>query len=413
MRGGALVMAATLLWHASNFAYNSLGAHALGPSQYGALAAVVALLYVVSPLLFSVQTLASGVAARLTETGNWDRLAGLLRYYTRRLAVAAVVLTILLLPTSEAVARALHLPSALPVILVFATLPLAVVVNVQRGALQGSRRFGRYAGSTAVEAVAKVGVAVALILLWPTVEGALLAVLAGLICAGIAHFGLLRFLPRRPSPLGGVRHPTGESAATLASLSLLALLFSVDVIVAKHFMSAHDAGLYAAVSLCGKIVFFATSGLNWLLFPLFSAIHQRGGSGRQAFLAGLAVLLAVSAAIATVEFTVPSLVVTPLVGTRYAAATHYIGLMAIAFGLYGAVYLASLYLLSRKRIAGVAVLAVAAVAQLGGLAAFHRTVFDVAWVELVVFGAAAAVLAVVCLRIPLAQPSREGNGRVG
>jgi O-antigen/teichoic acid export membrane protein len=401
--GGAMVFGSTLAWHASNFAFNSATARILGPAGYGELAAIVAILYLASPLLVSVQTVASRTATGLVVAGHDNRIRGELRLYGRRLFFVGLVAAALLALGSSALARFLRVSDGRPIAILGFALALSVVTHLQRGVMQGTTRFGRYAVSTLSEALAKVALAVALAWMWRSVDGPVLGVVAAAGCGLVVNAVLLRFLPKGDE--AGSRDaalPAG-SAATVATFLLLSLLLSVDVLAAKRYLPAAESGLYAAVSLSGKVVFFATSAVSLYLFPSFSAERERNADGRRTLEWALAAVGGCSAVIATAYFTAPSLVVRPLFGARYDAAGPYLGWIAIAFGGYGVAYLCATYLLARGRWAGPVVLVVAAVAQLGALYALHTTIARIVAVQVAVLGTAAVVLMLVCLRRPVRE----------
>jgi O-antigen/teichoic acid export membrane protein len=248
----------------------------------------------------------------------------------------------------------------------------------------------------ACEAGTKVAVAVALLVwLWPTVEAGLLAVVAGAAVAAAASVLLLRFLPRARAPVEPIPHPYAYSLTTLLSLVLLALLLSVDVLAAKRYLPGSDAGLYAAVSLCGKIVFFATSAFSVVLFPFFSARQEEGRDSRRHLAVALAAIAGVSGALVAVYFLVPSVVVRPLYGDRFEAAGDYLGWIGVAYACYAFVYLTAMYLLSQQQARGTGMLAVAVLAQLAALYTFHSSIWAIIGVQLGTFAATAAVLAVL------------------
>jgi O-antigen/teichoic acid export membrane protein len=402
VRAGALVFASTLAWHASNFLFNGVTARLLGPARYSELAATIALLYVTSPLLVSIQTVASGTATSLVVSGRLDATRSLLGFYYRRLFVVAAVFAALAALASSAAARFLRLHSGLPIAIVAAGLSLSIVTHCQRGVLQGTQRFGRYAASTLVEATAKI-VAIVLVaaLVRPSVEGAALAVPAGAICGLVANTLLLRFLPRsRGEPRA---RPTveGRPAATGATFILLALLLSADVLAAKRYLPAGLAGLYASVSLAGKAVYFATSAVSLFLFPVFSEQRVRNVDGRRSLVAATGAIALCSAALAALYFLAPEVVIRPLFGAHYDAAAPYLGWIALAFGGYAVAYLAATFLIARRSTAGVVVLGGAAFAQLTALYALHGSIGQIVAVQVVVLCAAAAFLLAAALR---AQP---------
>lgn len=404
LRGSALVLAATLGWHAVNFLFNALAARRLGPDKFGSVAAIVALLYALGPLLLTLHTVSSRVTTELSVAGEETSVRPLLRYYALRVGFATAVAAGAASLLSRPLADFLNLSSPFPLAIACATFPLAAVSHLQRGALQGAGRFGRFAVSIGFEAVTKLALVLVLLLwLWPTVEGAVLSLLLANCLAILAHLVLLRFLPRG-GVASGVAHPARYSLVTLVSLTMLALLFSVDVLAAKRYLGSADAGLYAAVALAGKIVFFATSSVSTVLFPWFSARWERGHDSRRPLLAAIAVLAAPSAALVALFFAAPSLVVGPLLGDRYAHAGDYIGWMALAATLYAVANLAGLYLLSQNASTGAAILSVVVLAQLSGLYSFHNSIGVLIAVQVTVIGVAAVALT---LRAAMLPPRRS------
>jgi O-antigen/teichoic acid export membrane protein len=395
---GALVLGSTLVWHASNFVFNSATARILGPAGYGELAAIVAILYLASPLLVSVQTVASRTATGLVVGGHDGRIRTELRAQGKRLVFVGLLAAALLALGSSALARFLRVSDGRPIAILGLALALSVVTHLQRGVLQGTTRFGRYAVSTLSEAVTKVVLAVALAWFWRSVDGPVVGVVAAAGCGLVVNTLLLRYLPTTDDSTGrSLALPRG-SGATVATFLLLSLLLSVDVLAAKRYLPPAESGLYAAVSLSGKVVFFATSAVSLYLFPSFSEDRERNEDGRRRLARALLSVAGCSGVIAGAYFTAPSLVVEPLFGARYDAAGPYLGWIAIAFGGYAVAYLCATYLLARGRWAGPAVLVVAAVAQLGALYALHTTIARIVAVQVVVLVTAAVALVAVCFQ---------------
>jgi O-antigen/teichoic acid export membrane protein len=398
MAGGAVVFAGTFVWQFSNFAFNSVAAHLLGPGRYGDLAAITGLTYLAGPVFLSIQTVTSRESTTLAMGGDISEVRGLLRYYTIRLALFGLACWGVVAALSGFVARVVHLPSAAPIAMLGSVFVLFSVTHLQRGVLQGTQAYGRYGLSAAFEGVVKVVAAVAILLLMVrTATAAVLAIPVAAASAVGLNWALLRFLPGSGERSRPVAHPYRYSFVTLATLILLAALASADVIAGRHYLGATTAGLYAAVSLSGRVVFFATASLTYFMFPLFSERQDRGTDGRRTLAAGLAVVALVSSLIVAVYFLTPGLLIHPLFGERFAVAGRYIGWMGIAFGLYGGAYLSAMYLLSQKRHAGLLILGGAVLLQLTGLYVFHASITRLIAVQAVVFAAAAAGLIAVAL----------------
>jgi len=150
-------------------------------------------------------------------------------------------------------------------------------------------------------------------------------------------------------------------------------MLSSDTLVAKHYLSDYQAGIYAGVSLTGKITYFAASSLFIIAFPVFSRHHDQGEASAKWILTACGIVCLTTTAIAVVFALQPAWVVIPLLGSRYRGAEAYVPWMAAVFGLYALGYLISIYLLARKRREVIAVLSLAVVVQFAAFFYWHTS----------------------------------------
>ena len=405
-----------MVGQACSFAFNAVGAHALGPARYGVLAASMALLSFVVPLLAAVQAVASRKATSLVARRELGKAVPLLRHYGVRVTCGALALGATAAAASRWLSGLFHLGSQWLVVIVGATIPCYVVGHLLGGLLQGVERFGRFALESVVEGLAKAVLGViAMGLLWGSVLSGMAAVSVssaiGLVTYLLLTLPLLargRLAPTAASAparngeraaatakgvtgvAGGEPGVARYSVTALATYGLLALMLSSDTLIAKHYLSDHQAGLYAGISLTGKIAYFAASSLFVVVFPIFSRHHDEGiGSGKW-ILAAAGMVCAVAGAVVILFAVEPAWVVGPLLGDRYGAAEGYVPWMAAVFGLYALSYLVSTYLLARKSRGVIAVLGAALVVQFTGFFAFHSTMTKLMGVLAVSFAVTAA-----------------------
>lgn len=233
-----------------------LAGRLLGPVRFGAFGVVMAVYYVlVGPLSRTLETSARKIAAE-----GKDAVAALgVPALRTGLAVWAVFL--LAVPVIGGLSG---VPSV--ALLVFSPVfPLAYLLAVGSGALQGLERFRAYAAYEVVSSVAKLS-ALGLVLAGLGLTG---AVAAPVIDAGI---GLL--------VVGVALYPFTWSSATAAGRSLLGrsglfilavyAAFSIDVVLVKLFLGAEMTGLYNAVAVIGKGVFFGAVAINRTVFARFA-----------------------------------------------------------------------------------------------------------------------------------------------
>ncbi|KKR82349.1 MAG: Capsular polysaccharide biosynthesis protein, partial [Candidatus Daviesbacteria bacterium GW2011_GWA2_40_9] len=152
----------------------------------------------------------------------------------------------------------------------------------------------------------------------------------------------------------------------------------------KHFFSSHDAGIYAALSTLGKIIFFGAGPVAQVMFPIISKRHAQGEDYKKVFLYSLILSLLISLAVVLIYWLFPSLSVTILFGSSYLEVA---GLL-VQFGLFMTLLtLSSLmvnFYLSIGQTKVVVLPFVAALAQIIGLWFYHSSLEIVVNVSLVV-----------------------------
>jgi O-antigen/teichoic acid export membrane protein len=295
--------------NALNYAFNLVMSRLLGPADYGALGALLALVLVGTVPGVALQAV---VARHTTLAGQavgrlWSRVL---------VAVVAVggALGLLTLLLSPGVAAFLHLPSLGPCLwLAAALLPLPLLSAVQ-GMLQGREWFRVLAAVLLVAAAGRLAVGLGLVAGGLGVEGAMAATAVGSALAVLVAVPRLRAQegwerPRRPAGDGAWWWPRkgseaaalgGEVVAAAAGVLGLLLLANVDVLLARHFLPAEASGLYAAGAVLTKIAFWAPQFVVTLVFPrLVVAADRRRLLGRSAgVVAAVGAPLVVAAALA-------------------------------------------------------------------------------------------------------------------
>jgi O-antigen/teichoic acid export membrane protein len=408
--GGVAVVVGTGAFQLANFLTNAVAARALGPDSYADLAAVIGLVYLSSPFFVSFQTVASRVTTTLIAEGHGRKVRGLLAYYATRVTAVVALIGGVLALGSGLVAAALRIPSAMPIALLSVVFAFSTVTHLQRGVLQGARRFGQFGAGSAIEGWIKL---VTIVVLLRVVVASPSVVIVGLIVGGgaaaVIDWSMLRSMPPSEYGVFPEAHPFRLSLHTLGTLLLLAMLLSVDVIAANRYLPDTTAGIYAALSLTAKTVFFATAALTTFAFPLFSEHHDLGRDARPTLLWILAVDVAIVAS-ATVALTAfPNAFLSALFGERFLAAAPYVSFGALVFGLYAIVHVCAMYLLSQGRTAAIVVLGACALAQLAGLRAFHDSIPDLLTVQAVVFATAAVALFALALLARRDRSAREDS----
>jgi O-antigen/teichoic acid export membrane protein len=201
---------------------------------------------------------------------------------------------------------------------------------IPRGTLQGTQHFAGLSLNQLSELVIRVLALVVLLSFGLGVNGAILALLAG--TAGALVLGtasLRRALPREGQRVEVPAMTSFVISACIGTIGIT-LLFNLDVVLAKHFLPAHAAGIYGGLNKIEVIIYYGTLSVSQVLFPrVVEAVAKRAHPGHLLFLSGG--LIAFAGAVALSVFAlVPHLVVNILFGSAYHDADPFIVLVGIS-----------------------------------------------------------------------------------
>jgi len=127
-------------------------------------------------------------------------------------------------------------------------------------------------------------------------------------------------------------------AAFFSSLSLTSF-FTVDIILARYFLTPLEAGKYAALSIFGKIIFFASNSVVAVMFPMISERYAQGKNYRKILILSFLLVAGISTAIMGIYFFFPNLMVQLLYGQEYLSIIPNLLPFAVFASLYSLGYL--------------------------------------------------------------------------
>lgn len=385
---GAVTLAvATTVGHALSYAFSLVLSRALGPADFGALGALLAVGIVASVPATALQTQVARLAA--VSPGGADLRRGYRLGWTIGGSVA-LVMTVLAIP----LAALLRLDSALGVLLLSAGLIPLGALGARQGVLLGRGAFTMLAAaSVLVPALRLVGAGVAAGS-GVGVSGALGLQAAATWLGLLAVIGLVRTLPNQAGT-DSVRAPGPSAASLLAATSGLVGLFvlaNVDVLLARAFLTDVDSGVYAVASIGAKVVFWGSHFVALLVFPRVA----RGEGDLSLVLRAGAVVAVVGGAAALLSVPLAPPVLDFLVGPAYADAAAVAPWFVVLGTLLALVQLSTYASLAADRRRFSAVLWGAVIGQVAVIALlFHGNILQI--VAVCIAGNAMLVLAAVVM----------------
>jgi O-antigen/teichoic acid export membrane protein len=306
------------------FVYHAVAGRWLGTRTYGEVSALVALYTVGTAVNLTLVLVLARCAAHLQAMGRLGAIRPLMRRTGRAIALPALLLCLAVGAIALPAADFLRLSSAAPLVWLGLAVALYWFTAIPRGILQGLQRFPALAANLSLELVVRTLTLVALLALGLSVTGSMMALVAGVGFAYLLGTATLRDLRRhRPEP---------DRMGSLAGFGMMAAagtvgvlwLYNVDVVLAKHYLGAHQAGIYGGLNKIETILYYATVSVSQVLFPrVVEAISTRRHPGRLLLLS-CALIVALGLGAIVIFGAVPGLVVQVLYGPAFADAGPFV-----------------------------------------------------------------------------------------
>lgn len=371
-----------------NYLYHLLMGRMLGVSLYGALESIISALYILSVPTLTLNLVIVKYVSSHKGRGEHESIHGLYNYILRLLLIFGLLISIIFIIISPHIQKFLHLPSITLALL----LPLGFFLNLfyflNKSLLQGISSFFKLSVLNFIEALVKLFFAVLLVYLGFRVEGAYGAVIVSIALTSVVSVFYIKdivkiHLTRAVEYLHGTDLLKFSLPTFITSLGLISI-FTTDVILVRHFFPGAESGYYSALSVLGKIVYFAAAPIVLVLFPMISEHHARGESYKRILVLGTSFTLLIAGLITLVFFLAPEFMVLLLFGTKYLVIAGMLGIFGIFISLLSLSSLFANFYLSIHRTTPSFMVGGAAIFQIILIFLFHKNLLEIIWVCLII-----------------------------
>lgn len=364
------------------------------PGDYGALQSLISLTGIFIVPLATVGTVIAKYVSSYVGKSQRGKVTALYELFTRYNLSIFFVGGVLFLVFTPVILSFLHLTNRINVLILDIGLFFGLFIVLNKATLQGLSMFVELTVTQFIESYGKLLLGIAAVLLGLGVPGAFGAfVFIGFISFVYMYWTLRRRLPHADShfklPYASMaRYAVPSFLVTLGVVSF----YSTDVVLVRHFFDAHNAGLYAALSVLGKIIFFGAAPVSVAMFPLVSEAHSRGEKFQRIFLISLAATIAIAGTVSLVYTLMPNFALGVMIGTAYIEAAPLLSRFSIFLSLVAVINLLALYFLSIHRMIPVYFVAFGALTQASLIWFYHGTLTQVVTISVTVTCVLTAIL---------------------
>jgi O-antigen/teichoic acid export membrane protein len=372
--GSAVMIVGTNLANFFAYIYHLLMGRFLGPESYGELVALISLLGIVVTT-FGFLGL---VVVKFVSASKDNELQGIFTWFSNKSIVLGMVVALvfaLLTPYFSAFLKINYIAFVLLALVI----SFSIVSTVYRSFLQGLLRFKEFVVITNIDITGRLLLGLLLIYFGLSVKGALI----GYLLSAFISFLLVRYFLReyRSVKEKVVFNKVKEMLFYAIPMFLVSVatlsFFSTDIILVKHFFSSHDAGIYAALSALGKIIFFGASPVAAVMFPMVSQRKSRGFTYRKIFLLGLLMTISIISFVLFVYWLLPELSILILYGNKYLDGVQYLLRFALFMGIFTLCSYFLSYFMAQGKTKVSYFITTAAMVQAVGIWLYHGDIFEV------------------------------------
>lgn len=385
VKNSLIVLIGSTAANVGTYVFHLLMGRILGPVNYGILESLISLSYFLS---IPIGVLGLVVAKYVSqEIEHPVKMASLVKTLSQKVSFWGVGGLVVFFLSFFWLKKIIRVDSFFYFAAIGVFSYLSIYTTIFSCTLQGIMQFSQLNFLNIFNSWSKLLVGFLLVALGFQVGGALAAlIIAAFFTLGLGYFLITRYLPFKNAEeiknwvFAWRRY---SLAVFLTNLSLTSL-YTSDVVLARYFLPPQEAGYYAALSVLGKIIFFASSPITTVMFPTVSAKQAKGKDYRRVFETSIGLVIMISLVAVAIYFLFPNLMINLLYGRQYLAAAGNLGVFAIFISLYSLCAIFLNYFLSIARIAVIQLGVVAALGQIFLIVFFHQNIGQILSVNILV-----------------------------
>lgn len=269
--GSVVIFLGGILASFLSFLTNIVFSRNLSLPDYGAYVSVVSLILLAVIPASSVIPAIVALAGPFYAHDDNASLKALYFKFLKPIFLSGLILSIVFIVFIKPIGAFLHLENQTILILSFITVLMGFVGTVNLAFMQARLSFKILSFSNITSSATRLIAGTLLVLAGFGLSGALTAFfLSTLAPLAIGFISLRSFFASKfiETPHISYRSLIVNGIPSAISVFAINAFISTDIILVKHFFSADNAGLYAGLSLIGKVIFYLSAPIGNVMFPI-------------------------------------------------------------------------------------------------------------------------------------------------
>lgn len=410
IRDGSIIFMASIIIGGLNYTYQIYMGRILGPEEYGVLGAFFAIFYMIGIIS---QTLSTSVTRFISEfKGEGRRMGSFIKGTLKRMAMLGFIISITFLIFAKDLASIFKLPDQMPIIVLILILFLGWIIPITDGILRGVKRFSILGITGMSNASCKLIFGIIFVTFGFGVSGALLGVALGMVFAIIVSLNFIKpyirqnnsnnhHIKNNPNNSNNyikndirlnnnnTMHNPHEASFRFSSfysysLPVMIAMFNysipanLDVILAKYYFSAADAGIYTSVSVLGKIIFFFSGSIGVVMFSTVTEKYFKKEDTMSILRKSLIYTGILSGSLALIYILFPQLIINKIFGNGYISAIPLLASYGTAMFFFSLIVVIMYYHLAIKNMRYIVLFTGFTILEIVMFLTFHKSILEMA-----------------------------------
>lgn len=382
--GSTIIFIGTFLANIINYLFNLLMGRMLSVADYGLLSSLSSLFILSAIFAIAFGNVITRFIATYHGSGNRKGEQAVILIGAKYITIFSVLILFILVMLSPLIGKFLHVTNNIFVILIAFSSFFTLMLSLPQGFIQGKMRFLFLSAITIAQPIIKLIVAVILLFLGYSILGPFIGILVG---GALPTFVLYYYLFRKlleKQQLQQFNEQDFKKEFIHSSYTFflsgigITILQNTDIMLVRHFFGPYESGLYAALSLMGKAIFYFTSPINAVFFPLIAFRKERKQRLFHVVVLAFGLIAGLSTAISFVYFAIPEVVIKIFFpSSSYLEIGRYLGFFSLYILAFSLVFLFNNFYLSIGRRGVYKVTLFAALLQVILILFIHQTIFHI------------------------------------
>lgn len=387
IKGSTIILIGSFLGNILNFLFNLFMSRNLSISEYGILASLISLISLFGFPAGSIVPTIVNFAAIYFAKGELDNVRSFYFKVSKLFLGMGIVILIIFIVFTNQIGDFFNIHNNFLIFLAGMNIFVGFITVANIPLLQAKLLFKFSTISNMFGALMKLILGVTLVFLGFAVGGAMWAYLISSLFPYALSFIPLRFLLAAGKKSPKIELKKLFSYGVPASLALFGLssFITSDIILVKHFFTPTNAGMYAGLSLIGRVIYFISAPIGTVMFPLAVQRHVKKEKYLNLLILSLSVVLLPSLVLIIGYFLFPDLVIRIfLKKDEYLAIAPLIGFFGIFIAIFSLLTITTNFYLSIKKTKVFIPIVVGALAQVLFISLYHNSFFQVILISTVI-----------------------------